>query len=135
MSDNIVCSARDLKKKERYGTMQECAKKGQIRRYGLYKVDKKILNKSKKSKDSAASLKKKHLILIARITKFKKERLAISRKLEIEEAKEDDRIDPKKIADFKAQIKEINKNGSQAFTDLQAVEKEMKKLKLSRSSR
>jgi hypothetical protein len=51
MPEKIICSAKELKGKERRGTMLECAEKKQIKYYGLKKVDKilleKILNKTK----------------------------------------------------------------------------------------
>ena len=45
---NIYCGASSLPKNHRYGTMKECAKSGQIRYYGLKKVDPKSIKASKK---------------------------------------------------------------------------------------
>lgn len=54
MVEKIVYGVRPLKKGERYATMEEAAKKGQLRYWGIYKVDnimKNIaINKGKKGK-------------------------------------------------------------------------------------
>jgi len=42
--NNIICTARDLKKGERRGSMIECAQKKQIRYYGVKKADKVALD-------------------------------------------------------------------------------------------
>ena len=48
---NIYCGIGKIPKNSKKGTMKECAEKGQIRLYGLYKVDPQII--SKKAKPSA----------------------------------------------------------------------------------
>ena len=48
---NIYCGIGKIPKNSKKGSMKECAEKGQIRLYGLYKVDPQIV--SKKSKPSA----------------------------------------------------------------------------------
>jgi hypothetical protein len=44
---NIFCGIGKMPKKSRRGTMQECAEKGQVRYYGIKKVDKKALEFAK----------------------------------------------------------------------------------------
>ena len=46
----INCGIHKLKKGERRGTMKECAEKGQVRYYGLKKIDSRMLESVKKSK-------------------------------------------------------------------------------------
>jgi len=70
----INCGINDLKKGERRGTMKECADKGQIRYYGLKKIDKRTLEKStsdKKSKLSRGALLKKLTILRVKMKTLK----------------------------------------------------------------
>lgn len=54
MVEKIVYGVRPLKKNERYANMQEAAQKGQIRYWGLYKVDNIMrnitINKNKKGR-------------------------------------------------------------------------------------
>jgi len=45
----IYCGINKLSKDERYGNMEECAKKKQVRRYGIYKADTRIVNAAKNS--------------------------------------------------------------------------------------
>ena len=45
--DNVHCGSAKLPKGKRHGTVVECAKKGQIRLYGLKKVDPLFLKKIK----------------------------------------------------------------------------------------
>lgn len=56
MVEKIVYGVRPLKKGERYANMQEAAQKGQIRYWGLYKVDNIMrnitINKGKKKKNT-----------------------------------------------------------------------------------
>lgn len=49
----IVCGTKAPKPTERKGTMKECAEKRQVRLYGLYMIDPKVLEKttSKKTKE------------------------------------------------------------------------------------
>lgn len=48
MSENIYCGIDKVPKGSRRGTMKECAEKGQIRYYGIKKVDPKIVETAKK---------------------------------------------------------------------------------------
>lgn len=57
--DTVTCGIRELKKNQKRGTMIECAKKGQIRYWGLFKVDNNVAklslqnNKTKTSKKNS----------------------------------------------------------------------------------
>jgi hypothetical protein len=71
----INCGIGELKKGERRGTMKECAEKGQVRYYGLKKIDSRILKASKKVNKGMRSrnqLLKKIMSLKARILAYKK---------------------------------------------------------------
>ena len=71
----INCGIGELKKGERRGTMKECADKGQVRYYGLKKIDSRILNASKKINKNLKSrnqLLKKIMSLKAKILSYKK---------------------------------------------------------------
>lgn len=71
----INCGIGELKKGERRGTMKECADKGQVRYYGLKKIDSRILNASKKVNKNLKSrnqLLKKIMSLKAKILSYKK---------------------------------------------------------------
>ena len=66
MSD-IFCGVGDVPKKQRRGTMKQCAEKGQIRYYGIKKVDMDEL-KSMKKEGAVPETREK---LIKQITKEK----------------------------------------------------------------
>lgn len=71
----INCGIGELKKGERRGTMKECADKGQVRYYGLKKIDSRILKASKKVNKELKSrnqLLKKIMSLKAKILGYKK---------------------------------------------------------------
>ena len=53
----INCGIHKLKKGERRGTMKECAEKGQVRYYGLKKIDSRVLDNVKNSKTKDNSRK------------------------------------------------------------------------------
>ena len=57
----IYCGIDKLPKNHRYGTMVECAKKGQIRYYGLKKIDSKSI-KAAKTKDKKTVTREKLLL-------------------------------------------------------------------------
>lgn len=46
----VTCGITPLKKNQRYGTMKECADKNQVRRYGLYKADSRVVEANKTAK-------------------------------------------------------------------------------------
>ena len=63
-------------KNRRYGSALECAKKGQISRYGEYKVDSRLIDYSTKAKSEAITLEKvrnKKIGLDARVNKLSRE--------------------------------------------------------------
>jgi len=55
MADNIYCGIGDIPKNNRRGTMKECVEKGQIRYYGIKKIDSVTL-KSLKKKESGGDI-------------------------------------------------------------------------------
>jgi len=71
----VYCGINNLKKGEKFGTMEECALKKQVRRYGVYKADTMILkavNDSKKKEKSRNSLILEYATLNGKISKLKK---------------------------------------------------------------
>lgn len=90
----VYCGAKDAKDKPkgtRFGTMTECAKKKQLRRYGRNKVDSTVLTvKAGKSiKEQIADKKAEFAKLTARIGRLKREydraKLPETRKAEIKQ--------------------------------------------------
>lgn len=62
---SIYCGADKVPKNHRRGNMKECAEKGQIRYYGIEKVDTKILEAVKK-KENPPETREKLMIEIAK---------------------------------------------------------------------
>jgi hypothetical protein len=107
--DNVVCSARDLKKGERRGSMMECAKKKQIRYYGVKKADKVALEVMYGKKVKKPKLSFPELVATARGLKY---RAAKVREF-IESAKKKD--DEKKLKKYQDELEELKKKYAKVF--------------------
>ena len=53
----IYCGIKKCPKNKRVGTMKECAEAKQVRRYGVYKIDTRVLQASNESKNIEADRK------------------------------------------------------------------------------
>ena len=60
-NDKIYCGIGKCPKGSRYGTMPECVKKKQVRRYGVYKVDSRLINA--KVDNANDEIKRKEVIM------------------------------------------------------------------------
>ena len=73
MSNDIYCGSKKLPKNKRYGSMKECAEKGQVMYWGLNKIDTKILNSAQSTKkislDKARTNKIKFETRLKKLTK------------------------------------------------------------------
>jgi hypothetical protein len=58
MSTKVYCGCKETPRNKKKGTMSECAKKSQIRLYGLNKIDPKLLIKDGKPKKPVLTLAK-----------------------------------------------------------------------------
>lgn len=100
----IVCSVQPLKKNERRGTMMECAKKRQIRYYGIKKVDNAIIdmltNKKKRREEEAYFHK-----VVARASFIRTMTPRLKKKLEIAKNKNN----KTKIKYYEDQLEKLNK--------------------------
>ena len=107
---NIYCGIGDVPKGQRRGTMEECAKIGQVRYYGIKQINPRVLEASKKNKnddkDKVNLLEKKitlHVQIKKLIAKMKETTDDNLKNEYCEEAK-------KKNAEMKLVIKSLNKN-------------------------
>ena len=109
MSDDIYCGIGKPPKGKKIGSMKECAEMGQVRYYGIKKVDKKlidnILNEKKRKSSSAGKLDAKKqtlfesfVVLKAKIkklealigaTKDKKEKVKLEKELGVLDKKKE----------------------------------------------
>jgi hypothetical protein len=91
--EKIYCGSQEPMPKpyNKYGSMKECKDKKQVKRYGLYKIDSKIINSvDDKNKDNKNALLIKRAGLIGKVSRFK--RLLKNQKLtekEIQTLKDD----------------------------------------------
>jgi hypothetical protein len=116
----IYCGVNPLKKKQRLGSMKECAEKKQIRLYGKYKVDDRII---KLATGKNKSLDKSREELLVKMVSFRAIIKRLSRELDAGRAKgkDIDKEKHKKLIDstkikLKAvveQIKEVEKKMKQ----------------------
>jgi hypothetical protein len=79
----ITCSARELKKTERRGSMLDCAKKKQIRYYGVKKADSITIGLMFKKKEKAPKITLNEAVASMRGIKFRADKI----KARIETAK------------------------------------------------
>jgi hypothetical protein len=54
----VYCGVGKIPKNHRKGTMKECAERGQIRLYGLYKVDSRLINPKAKTSSKEKTMNK-----------------------------------------------------------------------------
>ena len=71
--EKIYCGPQEPipKPYNKYGSMKECHEKNQVKRYGLYKIDSKLLKSTKNKEDKTALLKKK-AGLLGKVSKYKR---------------------------------------------------------------
>jgi len=72
---NVYCGAGKLPSGKRYGDMEECAEKGEIRRYGLFKIDKRLYEHSKGSRKKKETIES--LFLKAQTLNVKRKKLSV----------------------------------------------------------
>ena len=105
----INCGIGNLKKNQKRGSMKQCSDKGQIRYYGLKKVDKRIidnLKKDKKMKISRGDILKKLTVLRVKIKNNKSKIMAEKDKEKKEKLKDKTR---KIIDEYNSYKKEYEK--------------------------
>ena len=75
MSDEIYCGIGKVPKGKRLGTMKECVEANQVRLYGIYKVDKKLLehweSEKKRKTTTSGKLESKRETVAEQIMKLK----------------------------------------------------------------
>lgn len=71
--EKIYCGPQEPipKPYNKYGSMKECHDKNQVKRYGLYKIDSKLLKSTKNKEDKTILLKKK-AGLLGKVSKYKR---------------------------------------------------------------
>lgn len=122
MSD-IYCGINKTPKGQRLGTMKECAEKGQIRRFGINKIDKKTLELAKK-KDVIPETREKLIMKMASL------RGSIRKyKGRYETTKDKDAEGKKKKEDYRKLWVKAENDLKKVITKLQKVEKERDALK------
>jgi hypothetical protein len=116
---NIFCGIGDVPKGKKRGSMAQCAEMGQIRYYGVKKVDQKLISSVIKDKKTRSSLKKttvdKKLELLytsmasatGQITKLKKQIAAEKDAKEKDKYKKELAKVEKKLQTIREQISDI----------------------------
>ena len=107
------CGIGKPTKKQRNGTVKECVEKGQVRMYGIKKIDKSILEKMDKTKKLSKMRESLILKMVGLRVKVKKNKLGY------EKTKKDD-LRPKYYEDWKQAEKELNS----VLTKLKKVEEQ-----------
>lgn len=127
MKDKIYCGEKDPlpKNYDRYGNMEECIENNQIRRYGKYKVDKKIMqNKDKINKKNKYTEKDrgkaymKIAMLKGNYSKLKREYDA-----EIINKKKGKKYSNESIKKYEKDMKKIKKEISDAYKIYEKINK------------
>lgn len=112
----IYCGIDKCPKNKRIGTMQECAEAKQVRRYGLYKIDNRVLEASKDSK----SIEEDRKTILVNIMKLRGKINNITKNIVYEK-------DPKKKKLLNAQLKEHKLQLQKLNTEFKKIEKLSKK--------
>ena len=111
---NVQCGISEVKKGKRLGSMEECAKKKQIRLFGIHKIDARLLESLQKKKvkisdSQRGKLYDKLIKLKTKIKKLMEKKKSVTDKTKIE----------KEIEKIKSELVKIMKK-------IQAVEKKTK---------
>lgn len=118
---NIFCGIGDLAKGDRYGTMRECLEKGQVRRFGVHKIDTRTISKIKEDIAESKTVAEKIVDYENQISALRAKHGKLVKKIKEE-------TDAKEKALLKKQDAETIKEHNQ-LTD------EMKKLKSKQDSK
>jgi len=128
-NDKIYCGIKDVPKNSRKGTMLECAKKHQVKLYGIHKVDKKLLDidKINKVQQEKSKIQIKIRTLKFRIRKRKDILEEIVMKFNKEKAKKSP--NEKLMQDWHKKAQKLAKEGESAQKELLSLENQLKSLK------
>jgi hypothetical protein len=94
---DVYCGIGKVPKKSRMGSMKECAEKGQIRYYGIKKIDTRVLETAKQS----SSMPKRDAV-IKKVALYKGKVKKLRDNVEYEK-------DKKKLKTFKADLEKAEK--------------------------
>ena len=111
MSKNVYCgSASNPPKGSRFGSMQECIERNQIRRFGVKQIDSRMLASTSKVKDNPTSTDKVKLKLVglrgreSRIEKEMNSKSAKNDKSKMDELKKQLKDTKKQIDNFRQKL-------------------------------
>ncbi len=117
MSD-IYCGIKKMRKGSRRGSMRECAEKGEVRYYGVKKIDSKILEIAKapsKARNELNTVEKVRMKIIQTKGKMRK----VINDMELKKNKEDS----KKMKELKKDMDELKKEEEKYKKMLQDLKK------------
>ena len=102
---NIFCGIGEAAKGDKLGTMKECIEKGQVRRFGIYKVDTKTLTKIKNDIAETKTIAEKIADLENQVSGLRAKHTKLSKKIKDESDAKEKALLKKQDADT---IKEHN---------------------------
>ena len=112
MSSQIYCGIGTCPKGKRYGTMVDCAQKKQIRRFGAYKIDTRIIQTNTGESNNEAKRKK----VIMKMTKLRGKITRLTKDI----AFENDEIKKRSMRKDLIEMKKELSNASKEFEKLNA---------------
>ncbi len=121
MSSDIYCGIKTVPKNKKLGSMKECAEKGEVKYWGLKKIDTKILENTKSTKK--LSLDKTRTNKIKLDTRLKK----LTKDLDAEKNKEKKQTLKKQITKTKKDLEKATKEYKEAFKLSEEKKKSKKK--------
>jgi hypothetical protein len=90
LKNKIYCRILPLKQNQKYGTMEQCVKKKQVRRFGEFKVDPKIVDDRRKLTIEVAKLRSRIMKLSKEYSNPKLKRSEhLAKKKELDKAKKE----------------------------------------------
>lgn len=145
MEEKIYCGSGPLPKGHRYGSMQECLDKGQVKLWGLKKVDPRIMEVSKLNKKNKKIVKLDDLRIVQVSLRGKIKRKTNDHKSEKNEKVKNTLM--KEIEELKVKLALANeqakvlekerdaKKGSKKTTKKESIKKASKKASIKKASR
>jgi len=120
------CGIGEVPKGQKRGTMKECAERGQVRYYGLKKIDKKLVEYASKDKKlrvgSKTNLNKKRMELILKDTDLAGKLKKLKSKFDLEK-------DTKEKNKLQKEINQIQKDMKENAKSIDTVQNQIKKMK------
>ena len=135
---NVFCGVGDIPKKKKRGSMKECAELGQVRYYGIKKVDEKLINGIiNKKKESKKNDKKQNIIrgknkyedALLELSSMQGRRKRFMREIDESDDKKEQQKLKKELKKVELRIEELKKDVTKFKSQLKRISRTKKSTK------